>query len=92
MKRRFPDDPKREEEPIKQFVMDSSLMSSGDQLSGVQTPTWMKIYLKKLPGVGVKAARGDTVDAVMHRLKDWNIPDVVDILLWPVCCQRKEWP
>lgn len=67
-------------------------MSSGDQLSGVQTPTWMKIYLKKLPGVGVKAARGDTVDAVMHRLKDWNIPDVVDILLCPVCCQRKEWP
>lgn len=85
LKRRFPAEPRKEEEPIKQFVVDQSLLAANDARSGVgrdlQTPTWVTQYVNKLPSLGMKAARGDTVDAVMYRLLDWNIPEVNDILL-----------
>ena len=80
LKRRFPDDPKKEEQPIKLFEMDQSLLSSGERRSGAghdsHVPLWIIKFVSKLPPDGMKSARGDTVDNVMGRLLGWNIPKV----------------
>ena len=84
LKRRFPPEPKVEEEEVKRFELDQSKLTpedvgyepSQDKLD----PVWIKMFLRKLPTVGVKAARGDDVNKVIARLIDWNIPDERDIL------------